>query len=349
MDAFFAAIAVLDNPQLEGKAVLTGGDGPRGVVTTASYEARRFGCHSAMPMAQARRLCPHAVVVRVPGQRIRDVSRRMFEVLDEFTPTVQPLSVDEAFLDVTGCTALFGPPVQLARRLKQRILDELHLTASVGVSYNKFLAKLASDLEKPDGLTVITSENLDAVLLPLPVSRIWGVGPAMQRVLRGRGVHTIGDLRRLSMSQLRRQFGELGERFFRLSRGMDHREVVPDRRAKSIGQERTFGFNLTDPDDVRRFLLDQTEQVGRRLRKSGLRARGVTVKIRYGDYQTVTRSTMLDQPTDASGALWQAARGLFDRWAAASFRSVRLIGAAATPLPGPQHVPPSCFQYLRIH
>ncbi len=332
MDAFFAAIAVRDDPSLRGKAVLTGGDGPRGVVTTASYEARKFGCHSAMPMAQAKRLCPHATVVKVPGEKIRAASRGLFAILDDFSPIVQPLSVDEAFLDVTGQERLMGDPVAIARRLKQRVRDELRLTASVGVSFNKFLAKLASDLEKPDGLTVIDRENLDRVLPPLPVSKIWGVGPATQRSLERRGIRTVADLRRHSLEQLRRAFGDFGERFYRLSRGIDDRPVTPDRTAKRIGQERPFGQDLADPDGVRIFLREEVEQVARRVRKHGFKATGVTVKIRFGDFQTITRSTALDRPTDLTDDLWRAARGLFDRWAAGAFQPVRLIGATAVPL-----------------
>jgi DNA polymerase-4 len=338
MDAFFAAIAVLDHPELAGKAVLTGGTGPRGVVTTASYEARKFGCRSAMPTATALRLCPHAVCVKVPGERIREKSRQMFDILDRFSPLVQPLSVDEAFLDLTGAERLMGPARQVARQLKDTIKSETGLTASVGVAFNKFLAKLASDLEKPNGLTVITRDNLDEVLLPLPVGKLWGVGPSTQRKLEQQNVRTVADLRKRTEPELRRRFGDLGGRFFRLSRGIDNRPVVPDRHAKSIGHEQTFGQNLTDPDAVRRVMLDQAEQVGTRLRRHGLRARGVSVKIRFGNFQTITRSATLPEPTDLTQSLYRAARGLFNRWAEESFQPVRLVGVSAHPLTaeGPQ-------------
>lgn len=335
MDAFFAAIAVLDNPGLAGKAVLTGGTGPRGVVTTASYEARRFGCHSAMPMSQALRLCPHAVCVKVPGDRIREKSRAMFAVLDDFSPLVQPLSVDEAFLDMTGTDRLMGPPEQVARELKDRIFRGTGgLVASVGVAPNKFLAKLASDLEKPDGLTVIppTEDGIRAVLDPLPISKIWGIGPATQARLEKRGIKKVADLRELSEDQLKQAFGEHARRYFRLSRGLDDRPVIPDRVAKSIGHEQTFRENLTDPDAIRAVLLDQSEQVGYRLRKHAARARGITVKIRFGDFQTITRSHTLDTPTDVTETIYHAARDLFNRWAETSFRSVRLVGVSAYPL-----------------
>jgi DNA polymerase-4 len=332
MDAFFAAIAVLDDPSLRGKPVLTGGTGRRGVVTTASYEARVFGCRSAMPMATALRLCPNAICVKVPGERIREKSRQMFAVLDRYSPKVQPLSVDEAFLDLTGSERLMGPPEEIARRLKDDIKQTTGLVASVGVAFNKFLAKLASDLEKPDGLTIITPDNLDAVLCPLPVEKLWGVGPATQRKLQNQNIKTVADLRRRSEAQLRQTFGDLGGRFYRLSRGLDDRPVVPDHQAKSIGHEQTFGENLTDPQQVRRILLDQAEQVGTRLRRHEARARGVTVKIRFGDFQTITRSTTLPEPSDLTQTLYRAARGLFDTWAERSFSPVRLIGVSAYPL-----------------
>jgi len=339
MDAFFAAIAVLDDPSLKGKAVLTGGTGPRGVVTTASYEARKYGCRSAMPTAQALRLCPHAVCVKVPGERIREKSRQVFELLDAFSPLVQPVSVDEAFLDLTGSTRLLGDGKSVAEQLRRRIRDETGLTASVGVAPNKFLAKLASDLDKPDGLVVITPENLDATLNPLPVSRLWGVGPATQRTLERHHLRTIGDLRRLSEDRLSRLLGKLGPHLYRLSRGIDDRPVVSDRHAKSIGQERTFGQDLDHPEEVRQVMLQEAEQVARRLRRKSVTARGVTVKIRFGDYETITRSTVLGEPTDATAPLFAAAKDLFDRWAAHGFRPVRLIGVTATHLDhGPQQL-----------
>ncbi len=332
MDAFFAAIAQRDDPSLRGRPVLTGGDGPRGVVSTASYEARVFGCRSAMPMAVARRLCPQAIVVPVPGAKIREASSRLFEILDDVSPLVQPVSVDEAFIDVTGSRRLLGDPVTIARQLKARIHAELQLTASVGVAFNKFLAKLASDLNKPDGLTIVTPENVHATLAPLPVSRLWGVGPAMQKKLEAHGLRTIGDIARHGEAQLAAWFGSIGEHIARLSCGIDDRPVVPDREAKSIGQEETFPQDIDVPDEVRRVMLGQCEQVGRRLRKHGLQARGVSVKIRFGDFETITRQSTFDEPTDLTDDLWRAARALFDQWATAAFVPVRLIGVTAQKL-----------------
>lgn len=335
MDQFFAAIAVLDDPSLRGKPVLVGGSGNRGVVSTASYEARKFGCHSALPMAIAKRRCPQAVVVKVPGVRIRELSQKMFAVLEGFSPLVQPLSVDEAFLDMTGTNRLMGPPEIVAQELKDAIFRETGgLAASVGVAPNKYLAKLASDLEKPDGLTVVPRDaaGIEAVLSPLPISKVWGIGPATQRKFEQHGIKTVGDLRRLTEAQLKQSFGDHAQRYYRLARGLDDRPVVPDRTAKSIGHEQTFGENLTDPADVHAVILDQAEQVGYRLRKHGFCARGLTVKIRFGDFQTVTRSTTFDAPTDLTQTIYQEAKTLFDAWAQKSFRSVRLVGVSATPL-----------------
>ncbi len=338
MDAFFASVEMLDDPALRGRPVLVGHDGPRGVVSAASYEARAFGCHSAQPMAVARRLCPDAVVCPVRFDRYRQLSRAVFDIFDRFTPTVEPLSIDEAFLDMAGSERLLGTdPVAIAGALKRQVRQATGLTASVGVATNKFLAKLASDLQKPDGLTVITPATLDAVLLPLPVERVWGVGPATAAKLRAMNVRTFADLRRASPAALAARFGALeAERFQRLAAGLDDRPVHTDRQAKSIGHERTFGADVQDADAVRSVLLEQAEDVAARLRRRGLRARTVTVKVRTGDFRTVTRRSTLPQPTDATGPLWDAARCLFDAWAAAGFRPVRLVGVAAADLAEPE-------------
>ncbi len=337
MDAFFAAVEMLDDPALRGRPVLVGHDGPRGVVSTASYEARAFGCHSAQPMAVAKRLCPQAVVCPVRFDRYRQVSRAVFDVFDRFTPAVEPLSVDEAFLDLAGTGRLLGTdPVAVARDLKAQVRADTGLTASVGVAPNKFLAKLASDLEKPDGLTVITPENLDARLLPLPVERVWGVGPATAAKLRAMNVRTFADLRRVSPAALAARFGgPEAERYRRLAFGLDERPVHTDRSAKSIGHERTFPADVLDADVVRSVLLEQSEDVAARLRRAGVTGRTVTVKIRTGDFRTVTRRATLPAPTDGTTGVWAAARTLFDAWAADGFRPVRLVGVAAADLAEP--------------
>jgi DNA polymerase-4 len=332
MDAFFASIEQLDNPALRGKPILVGGDGPRGVVATASYEARPYGCRSAQPMAVAKRLCPHAIVVKGNYARYREVSEQMFEIFESFTPVIQPLSIDEAFLDVTGSLRVHGTPTEIGQALKRRIRDELALTTSVGVAPNKFLAKLASDLEKPDGLTVITAADVDRVLPPLPVTKIWGIGPKTAARLEGMAIRTIGDLRRASDATLHRLLGDDAERCRRLAHGVDDRPVVTDGEAKQISQENTFGVNMADPEGVRQELHEQVQHVARRLRKNKLKAGGVTLKIRYGDFQTITRSRMLEEPTDRTDLLWATTKAVFDEWAGKSFSPVRLIGMAARSL-----------------
>jgi len=247
---------------------------------------------------------------------------------------VEPLSIDEAFLDVTGSIRLLGTPVEIARKLKARIKDELRITASVGVSHNKFLAKLASDMDKPDGLTVIGKGDVDRVLPPLPISKLWGVGPKTAARLEGYGIHTFGDVRRYTPQRLTRLCGVDGEHLHRLAHGLDDREVTPDSAAKRIGHEETFEADIHDPEEVRRVLLGQVEQVGARLRRHKLRAAGVTLKIRYGAFKTITRSATLPAPTDATTDLMAAAQATFDAWVKSSFQPVRLIGMSAARLGG---------------
>ena len=332
MDEFFAAVEKLDNPDLRGKCLLVGGSPTgRGVVSTASYEARKFGCGSAMPMARALRLCPHAIVLPVRGRRYRQVSEDVFAVFERFTPAVEPLSIDEAFLDVTGCERLLGPAEQIASDLKRAIREEIGLTASVGVAPNKFLAKLASDLQKPDGTVVITEKNMQSVLDGLLISRMWGVGPAAEKQFASLGVRTIGQLRRTPLETLTHTFGSAGaEHFHRLSRGLDDRPVTSDGQAKSIGQEITFAQDVDDLDELRRVLLQQAEQVSRRLRRHELKARTVTVKLRYGDFTTLTRSTTLREAANTTEGIWQTAEGLLAAWAKCDFQPLRLLGVTAT-------------------
>jgi len=333
MDAFFAAVEQLDHPEWRGKPLLVGGDPKgRGVVSTASYEARPFGCHSAMPMASAVRLCPQAIVVKPRMERYAEISRQVFEILEEFTPLVEPISIDEAFLDVTGCERLLGSAEHIARVLKDRVRSEIRLTASVGVAPNKFLAKLASDLQKPDGLVVVKEDDVASFLAPLPISRLWGVGKATLPEFERLGVHTFGDALAISLGALRQHFGETGEHFFQLVRGIDDRPVLPDREAKSISHEVTFPVDIADQEHLRSVILEQIEQVTRRLRHHGLVARTVTLKIRYGDFSTITRRETLPAATDQTDALWDAAVKLFEAWQQTRPRPVRLIGVGVSQL-----------------
>ncbi|TAL08930.1 MAG: DNA polymerase IV, partial [Nitrospirae bacterium] len=326
MDAFYAAIEQHDHPELRGKPVLVGGSPQsRGVVSTASYEARPFGCDSAMPMAQAIRLCPQAVVIPPRMERYLEVSRQVFEILEQFTPLVEPLSIDEAFLDATGSIRLLGPAERIARGLRQRILQATGLTASVGVAPNKFIAKLASDQQKPDGLVVVQAGEVRAFLDPLPISCLWGVGRATLPRFEQLGIRTFGDARRLSEPQLQDHFGEAGAHFFRLVRGIDDRPVVTDREARSISHEVTFPEDVQDRDRLRAVLLEQTEQVARRLRRHSLRACTIVLKLRLPDFTTLTRRTTLDTSTDQTEILWNAAAMLFEEWAQTSDSPLRLL------------------------
>jgi DNA polymerase-4 len=329
MDAFFAAVEQLDNPVLRGKPVLVGSDDLRGVVATASYEARVFGCHSAQPMSIAKRLCPHAIVVGGRMSRYAEISDEVFAILQRFSPLIEPLSIDEAFLDLTGTERALGPAPDVARRLKATIFGELGLTASVGVAENKFLAKLASDMKKPNGLTVIAPEDVDQILPPMPATKIWGIGPHTAARLNDMAIRTIGDIRRASESTLSRLLGSDAARVRRLALGIDDREVVPDSRAKRIGHEQTFREDVADPQHVRDVLLGQVEQVAARLRRHNLHTKGIHLKIRFGDFKTITRAKTLDEPTDRTDELWIASREIFNAWAEKSFSPVRLIGMSA--------------------
>lgn len=333
MDAFFAAVEQRDDPSLRGKPVLVGGakDG-RGVVSTASYEARIFGCRSAMSMGEAMRRCPHAVVVRPDFRKYKIASQLAGAVMRTYTDMVEPVSIDEAFLDVTASQRLFGDGVAIARKIRAGIFAATQLTASVGVAPNKFLAKLASDMNKPDGLTVITADTVDAIMIPLPIGRLWGVGAKTAARLNGLGFKTIGDLRRMDEAWFDQHLGSWGGRLRQLIHGIDGRPVESHGDAKSIGQEQTFGKNVVDAEVLRGVLLHQAETVARKLRRSQLFAGCVSVKIRFGDFQTITRARTLDVRTDLTLPIYEAAKALFDAWAADSFQPVRLIGVQAKEL-----------------
>ena len=327
MDAFYASVEELDDPGLVGKPVVVGGtpDG-RGVVAAANYAARKYGIHSAMPAAQARRLCAHALFIKPRMDRYIEVSREIRAVFARYTPLVEPLSLDEAFLDVTSSSRLFGEAESIAVRIKGEIRDELGLVASVGVAPNKFLAKLASDLDKPDGLVVVPVDAIEDFLDPLPVSRLWGVGKVSERSLAEMGVATIGDLRRLPDALLGRRFGNSAAHFARLSRGIDDRPVVPDRDAKSISHETTFATDIGDREVLKSWLLELTEQVATRLRRQQVRGKTVFIKVRYADFRTVTRSESLEAPTSVTRELYLTAARLLQAQLARNGQPVRLLG-----------------------
>lgn len=332
LDAFFASVEQLDNPELRGRPVLVGGTGNRGVVTAASYEARAFGCKSAQPMAVARRLCPHAAVVRGSFGRYRELSSRVFEVFERVTPVIEPLSIDEAFMDATGSVRLLGGGRTIAERIRREVLDETGLVVSVGVATSKYVAKIASDMDKPDGLRVVEPGTEKATLAPLPISRMSGIGPAAERRLATLGVRTIGDLARLPLEVVSARLGSYGGKTWRRANGIDDRPVVTDHERKSIGHEQTFGVDLCERDEMLAVLLEQTRQVARRARKAGRLARGVTIKLRSPDFQTITRSHTLDPATDEADSVYAVVRALFDAWAERSFHPLRLVGVSLSPL-----------------
>lgn len=333
MDAFFAAVECLDDPSLVGKPVIVGGLGPRGVVSTASYAAREFGVHSAMPMARARRLCPRGRFIRPRSGRYREKSAEVFQVFREFTPQVEGLSLDEAFLDVAASLKLFGSPVDIAKRVKQRILERTGLTASVGVAHNKFLAKLASDINKPDGLYVVDPDRVHEFLDPMPVRRLWGIGKRTAPKLNQLGILTVGQLRRSDPTVLRQALGNRTGHFLCLANGEDNREIEPRRPEKSVSNEVTFDQSLSDRDELLAELLRQAENVSRRLRAKRLVARTVTVKIRDDAFRTVTRSKSMIAPSNSTRTLYRMARALFDTWLGSHRNTpVRLLGMGVSVL-----------------
>ena len=341
MDAFFAAIEQLDNPALRGKPVIVGAPkDARGVVSTCSYEARVFGVHSGMPSRTAHKLCPLGLFVPVRGERYREVSQQIREVFANFSPYVEPISVDEAFIDITGSMHLFGGDVGTAQQLKERIRAETGLTASVGVAPNKFLAKLGSDLEKPDGLTVVPrqAEAIRAFLAPLPMSRVWGLGGKSVERLQRLGLNTIGDLQEIDEARLEKVIGtKAAAAVKRLAFGLDDREIVLDTEDKSISHEHTFGEDCDDWQAVERTLLKLAEKVGQRLRRSGRAARTAHLKLRWEDFQTITRQTPLQPPCDTDHSLFEAAALLLGR--ARQPRPVRLVGFGVSALTEPDAAP----------
>jgi DNA polymerase-4 len=332
MDAFYASVEVLKDPSLRGKPVAVGGVGPRGVVMSASYEARAFGIASAMPSARARRLCPQAVFVAPDFSSYRAYSTRLRELLLSFSPLVEPISLDEAFLDVSGATALFGEPPEIGRKVRARVREELDLTCSVGVAPNKFLAKLASARAKPDGLLVVPAGEVEGFLHPLPVEALWGVGEKTHEVLERLGVRTVGELASIPLRVLERTLGEQPARHLaELAAGRDERGVVPYEPPKQVSHEETFHRDLDEEGQVLRELLRLAHRVGARLREEGFRARTVTLKVRLASFTTLTRSRTLPDATDLGADLYRVAGELYSGLPPGR-RRIRLLGVAASGL-----------------
>jgi DNA polymerase-4 len=324
MDAFYASIEIRDNPSLEGLPVCVGGAASsRGVISAASYAAREFGVHSAMPTATARQLCPDIVVLPPDFDRYTKTSRQIMAIFRKYTPLVEPLSLDEAFLDVSGCERLFGNTTEIGHAIKRDILRETGLVASVGIAPTKFLAKLASDLDKPDGFRVIGEHEVRTVLDPLPVSKIFGVGPRTAKRLEGLGVHSIKDLADLERHDVAQRFGASGLWIHDLAHGTDPRRVTPNRTEKSHGMERTFSEDIKDREQLRTYLFSFCEEVGFVLRDKGLRGRTITLKARFSNFETITRTKTLDFPTNLGPRIYRTARGLLDK---VPERPLRLLG-----------------------
>lgn len=329
-DCFYAAIEQRDRGY-HGKPVIVGGLEGRGVVSTCSYEARKFGVHSAMPIWEAKKRCPHGIFLPPDMGKYAYVSDQIRQIYDSFSPLVEPLSLDECFLDLTGMELLYPGGVEdIARKIKERIKSELKITVSIGVSHNKFLAKLGSDLNKPDGLVIIRpGEEID-LLAPMPITKLWGIGEATARILKGINVKTIGDFRRLDAATLERYLGKCGPELYNLAWGKDDRPVVPDREAKSIGNENTFLHDIRLIEDIQVELLALSERTGWRLRRAGLSGRTITVKVRYSSFKTITRSQTFQNPFNSDEVIYEKAKRIMEK--VPITEGVRLLGITVSHL-----------------
>lgn len=330
MDAFYASVEEMDDPSLKGKPVVVGGAARRGVVSAASYEARKYGVRSAMSMMEAMRLCPRAIVVPPRMDRYSEVSRQIFSIFHRFTPLVEGLSVDEAFLDVEASRSLFGDGATIAKKIKTAIREELGLVASAGVAPNKFIAKIASDFGKPDGLCVVEESDVVTFLSPLPIERMWGVGPKTAPKLHALGLHTFADIARSEPHVLEGLIGSWGLEIRALARGEDFRAVNPGREAKSISGEETYERDLFGREAIEGTLLRHASRVAQRMLAESLEARTITVKLKYGDFSLVTRRTTLPEPVSDTSSLYEAACALLDRCDVS--RGVRLTGLGVSSL-----------------
>ncbi len=331
MDAFYPAVEALDKPELRGKPVIVGGSRERGVVSSASYEARRFGVHSAQPIATAIRLCPDGIFMPVRMSRYKEVSRQIFGIFHRFTPLVEPLSIDEAFLDLTGAERLMGQTKVIAKKIKETVLKKTGLTVSAGVASSKFVAKIASDIDKPDGLTVVPPDRVRDFLDPLPVKKMWGVGKITQQALARLSVKTFKDLRQIPVEILEKKFGERGTAMHLLSMGIDERDVEPERETKSIGHEQTFMKDILNPYQARKEILSLANRVAQRMRREKVRGNTVSLKVKYSDFTQITRAATLFAPTDDTMEIYSISCRLLKKTAVGK-RPVRLLGISLSQL-----------------
>jgi DNA polymerase-4 len=348
MDAFYASVELIARPELRGTPVIVGG-GSRGVVLSATYEARSYGVHSAMPMSRARRLCPQATVVEPTHGLYSEVSAGVMEIFRSVTPLVEPLSLDEAFLEVSGARRRLGRPAEIGQLIRDRVADEQGITCSVGVATTKFVAKLASTRAKPDGMIVVPAAEVVAFLHPLPVGALWGVGEKTEQALTRLGLHTVGDIANTPERTLVRALGQAsGSHLYALSWGRDERRVIPHEPDKSIGAEETFSRDVDDPDVVRRELLRLAERTATRLRTAGLAGRTVSVKIRFADFTTITRARTLPEATDVAAVLYGTARTLYEALGLDRAR-LRLVGIRVEGLVASETAPRQLLLGERSH
>ncbi len=335
MDAFFASVEQLLHPEWRGKPVIVGADPKggkgRGVVSAASYEARRFGVHSAMPISRAYQLCPHAIFVLPHSDVYRDYSNRVFRILEKFSPKIEPLSIDEAFLDSTGTLKMFGSVENLGMAIKHEIKSRTGLTASVGIAPSKSVAKIASDYQKPDGLTIIPPDEVQNFLDPLPVSCLWGVGKKMQETLCKMGIHTIKTLRQYPLKVLEDKFGKMGIHIYHIARGLDEREITIEEEVKSVSNETTFSRDIEDIEVIRNTIFALAEKVCGRLRRAGLSGRTIHLKIRFDNFQTFTRSFTLNFPVNLTHEVYDTAEKLLSEFDPLKL-PVRLVGVGVSNL-----------------
>lgn len=335
MDAFFAAVEQLDQPEYRGKPVIVGADpkggAGRGVVATASYEARKYGIHSAMPISKAYRRCPHGIYLRGRYKRYAEISAQVMSILHDFSPVIQKISIDEAFLDITSSLNLFGGAEAIAHQIKTRIQKELQLTASIGIAPNKFLAKIASDLEKPDGLVLVKEGEEKAFLQELPISKLWGVGKKTELALNQMGIATIGQIAELSEVDLNRKFGKWGNALWRLSNGIDHRPVETREQQKSISQERTFEEDIDDEELIEKTIFRLADELSRLMRHHKIKGRTITLKLRLHDFSTFTRSRTVSGFIDSTQIIKGVAIELYRKFNKKNMK-VRLVGIGVSQL-----------------